>query len=178
MKILTRHCAILLAFCLVAMGPKASSSGGSGTVSPFEGDSMAQTKAPDFSLKDMNGRSVSLASLKGRPVILNFWATWCPPCKAEMPSLNKLYLDLKKRGLEVIAISTDTSPSHVSEFLSKTRLDFTIALDDSRSVSKLYKVFSMPTTFLINRDGTITEKLYGEYDWTEPEIRQKIEKLF
>ncbi len=159
---------------VVAMGPKPS---GSGKDSPFEVDGLVNAKAPDFTLKDMQGRNVTLSSLKGKAVILNFWATWCPPCKAEMPSLNKLYLELRGRGLEVIAVSTDSSLMHVKDYLAKARLDFTIVHDEKRSVLKQYKVFSMPTTFLINREGVIAERIFGEEEWTDADIRKRIEKL-
>jgi len=157
-------------FFLVAMGPHPSI-GGNKT------DKEALTKAPDFTLRDVNGRTVTLASLKGKVVLLNFWATWCPPCKAEMPSMNKLYNELKSKGFEVVAVSTDNGISPVKEFLAKNRIDFTVIFDETKAVAREYKVFSMPTTFLIDRNGFIVEKFYGEYEWTDAEVRKQIEKL-
>ncbi len=136
-----------------------------------------KTKAPDFSLKDLSGRNFSLSSLKGKVVILNFWATWCPSCVSEMPSLNKLYNEMKSRGVEVVAVSSDRSVGEVNDYLNKKGFGFQIIMDDARSVSRLYKVFSLPTTFLIDRNGFIAEKFFGAYDWADPEVRKKIEKL-
>jgi len=161
---------IISLFFLVAMGPHPSIGGN-------KADKEALTKAPDFTLRDVNGRTVTLASLKGKVILLNFWATWCPPCKAEMPSMNKLYNEIKAKGFEVVAVSTDNGFSPVKEFLAKTHLDFTVLFDEQKVVAREYKVFSMPTTFLIDRNGFIVEKFYGEYEWTDPEVRKQIEKL-
>jgi len=165
---------VLTLFLLLAMGPHNSTGG---TVSPIEADKQNNAKAPDFTLRDVSGKTVSLSSLKGKVILLNFWATWCPPCKAEMPSMNKLYKSLRQRGLEVIAVSTDTSLVSVKDYLNSSRFDFTIVHDEQRTIAKQYKVFSMPTTFLIDRNGFIVEKYYGEYDWTDAEVRKQIEKL-
>ena len=81
--------------------------------SPWSIDELAGKKAPEFALKDMNGRSFSLSSLKGNVVLVSFWATWCPPCRDEMPSLNRLYRDNRNKGLVVVAISTDKGVSPV-----------------------------------------------------------------
>lgn len=161
----------------IAMAPQSSHAGGKDSFSPFEADKLLAAKAPDFSLQDADGRTVSFSSFKGKVILLNFWATWCPPCKAEMPSMNRLYNSLKKRGLEIIAVSSDLSLSNITDFLAKNRVDFPVLHDEKKTVTLQYKVFSMPTTLLIDRSGAIVEKFYGEYDWTEPEVRNKIEKL-
>jgi len=164
-------------FLLVAMDPHFSSGGSKNAALPPDVDKSANTKAPDFTLKDVNGKTINLSSLKGKVILLNFWATWCPPCKAEMPSMNRLYNEIKAKGFEVVAVSTDNSLSPVKEFLAKSRVDFTVLFDEKKAVSRQYKVFSMPTTFLIDRNGFIVEKYYGEYEWTEPDVRKQIEKL-
>jgi peroxiredoxin len=135
-------------------------------------------KAADFSLKDLRGGAVSLSSMRGKVVLLNFWATWCPPCLSEMPSLNKLYLELRPRGFEVVAVSLDKSAENVGEYISKKGFKFLVLIDERNTVSKRYKVFSTPTSFLIDRQGNIVERFYGEYDWQDREIKAKIEKLF
>ena len=163
-------------FLLIAMGPGLPGDTADG-LSPLNSDKIVNSKAPDFTLKDLNGKKVSLSAFKGKVVLLNFWATWCPPCRAEMPALNKLSNALKPRGLEVIAVSTDRSINDIKGFLENHRVDFPILFDTDRSAAKQYRVFSMPTTFLIDRNGMIVEKFYGEYDWTEPETKGKIEKL-
>jgi cytochrome c biogenesis protein CcmG, thiol:disulfide interchange protein DsbE len=168
---------IVSLFFLLAMGSNPSTGGSKDTVSPHDADKIISVKAPDFILRDMQGKDIALSSLKGKVVLLNFWATWCPPCKAEMPAMNKLYNEIKARGFEVVAVSTDNSLSTIRDYLAKNRVDFPILHDEKKSVSKQYRVFSMPTTFLIDRNGTIVEKFYGEYDWTDSDVRKQIEKL-
>ncbi|MBI5641535.1 MAG: TlpA family protein disulfide reductase [Nitrospirae bacterium] len=177
MKVLKVFCLAVCFALLTGMGTNAPAVNDKKPVSPMEIERLDKTPAPDFSLKDLNGKSVSLSSFKGKVVLLNFWATWCPSCKAEMPSLNSLYNEMKPRGLEIVAVSTDKSLNDVKGYLSKKGLDFLVLMDESRSVTKQYKVFSLPTTFLIDKNGIIVEKFYGDYDWTEQEIKQKIEKL-
>lgn len=167
---------VLSLFLLIGMGPGLPGNTADG-ISPLDSDKIINSKAPDFSLKDINGKTVTLSTFKGKVVLLNFWATWCPPCRAEMPALNKLQHVLKPRGLEVVAVSTDRSINDIEDFLERHRIDFPILFDSDRNIAKQYRVFSMPTTFLINRNGIIVEKFYGEYDWTEPETKGKIEKL-
>jgi peroxiredoxin len=164
-------------FFLVIMGLHSSPGESRNSASSPEAGKSANTKAPDFTLKDVNGRTVALSSLKGKVILLNFWASWCPPCRAEMPSLNRLYNEIKAKGFEVVAVSSDNSLSHIREFLVKSRVDFTVLFDEKKTVTLQYKVFSMPTTFLIDKEGFIVEKYYGEYEWTEPEVRSRIEKL-
>jgi peroxiredoxin len=164
-------------FLLIAMGPNPPTGGSRDTASPDDAEKSVNSKAPDFSLKDAHGRSLSLSSLRGKVVLINFWATWCPPCKAEMPSMNRLYNEIRNRGFEVVAISTDNSLSTIKDFLARNRIDFPVLFDETKSVTRQYHVFSMPTTFLIDRSGMIVEKFYGEEDWTDPVIRKKIEKL-
>lgn len=145
--------------------------------SPWEIEGLKGKKAPDLILRDINNRPFNLSSLRGRVVILNFWATWCPPCRAEMPSLNNLYRELRNRGLEVVAVSADRSDSAVRDYVSRNKLDFTVLIDPDNRVSREFKVFSIPTTFLIDRNGIIIERFLGEEDWTSPEIKRKIKEL-
>ena len=146
--------------------------------SPFSVDKLIGQKAPDFRLKDINGKEVSLSSFKGKVVLLNFWATWCPPCKAEMPSMNKLYEKLKSRGFVVIAVSTDKRPDEPKDFIANNPVGFPVLLDNDLKVSRnSYKTFMLPTTFLIDRKGVIAEKYFGEQEWMEPEIIKEIEAL-
>lgn len=146
--------------------------------SPYAVEKLSGQKAPDFTLKDINGNPVSLSSLKGRVVILNFWATWCPPCKAEIPSMNKLQQMFKNKGLVILAVSTDRAVVDVKDFLKKNPVAFTVVVDYNLNVSRsLYKVFMLPTTFLIDKRGVIVEKHFGEQDWTDPDIIKEIEAL-
>jgi peroxiredoxin len=146
--------------------------------SPFAIDKMIGQKAPDFTLKDLNGNNISLSTFKGKVILLNFWASWCPPCRAEMPSMNKLNELLKKKGFVVIAVSTDRSVFDVKDYLSKNPVNFTVLIDYNLNVSRnLYKVFMMPTTFLIDRKGIIVKRYFGEQDWSDPDMIKEIEEI-
>jgi peroxiredoxin len=107
-----------------------------------------------FTLTGMDGRTYSLAGLKGRIVLLNFWATWCPPCRKEMPDMEKLYRSYEKRGLTVIAVS-DEDRATVEQFLAKNSYSFTVALDPGRQVNKAFGVDSIPESFIFNREGRL-----------------------
>lgn len=144
--------------------------------SPWEIEGLIGKKAPDFALKDINNKPFNLSSLRGKVVILNFWATWCPPCRAEMPSLNNLYREFRNKGLEVVAISTDRYSSIIKDYISKNPIDFTVLIDTDNKVSRQFKVFSIPTTFLIDRNGIIIERYLGEENWASPEIKKKIKE--
>ncbi len=149
------------------------------TLSPYAVEKISGQKAPDFSLKDMNGNPVSLSSFKGKVILLNFWATWCPPCRDEIPSMDKLNRQLKDKGFMVLSVSVDRSLSAIADFIKKAPVSFPVLIDDKQKVTKsLYKVYTIPTTFLINRNGIIVEKFFGEHDWTEPEMVKKVEALF
>lgn len=125
--------------------------------------------APDFTLETLSGESITLSELKGKKVILNFWATWCPPCKAEMPHMQEFYSKLTDEDkVELIAINVTESEKlgvgEVEKFVESYGLDFPIPLDMTAQVSKLYGVFSMPTTFMIDTQGRIAQKVIGPLD--------------
>ncbi|HXX53575.1 MAG TPA: TlpA disulfide reductase family protein [Thermodesulfovibrionales bacterium] len=145
--------------------------------SPWAIEELVGNKAPDFTLKDIAGRSLSLSALKGKTVLVSFWATWCPPCRNEMPSLNRLYKAYKDRGLIVLAVSTDRNPSTVKNFLSEFPADFPVFMDVDMQTSRQYRVFSMPTAFLVDRNGVIVKRYLGEEDWDSPGMRSEIIKV-
>ncbi|MCL4491996.1 MAG: redoxin domain-containing protein [Nitrospirae bacterium] len=134
--------------------------------------------APDFTLNDVNGKKVALSEFRGRVVLLNFWATWCGPCKAEMPSLNSLYLALKDKGLVVLAISVDTSEKPVKSFISEKKLALPVLMDKNKEIYfDSYAVVGLPTTFIIDKSGGIVEKIMGENVWDSPQMKEKILRL-
>lgn len=120
--------------------------------------------ATNFTLSDLAGNTVSLADFKGQPVILNFWATWCGPCEAEMPEIDKAYLKHKEEGLVVLAINLAEHPDTVKSFVDYYDLAFTILLDRDKAVGKLYGARALPTTYFIDRSGTIVHTYYGQMD--------------
>jgi peroxiredoxin len=131
--------------------------------------------APQIALNDLSGRSVTLESLKGQVVLLNFWSTLCSPCTAEMPSLNRLYTSLKDNGLQVVSVAIDRTDKPVREFVEKNNILFTVLLDSDREV--FFDEFagpSLPATYLIDRNGMIVEKFSGLQVWDAPEMKNRV----
>ncbi len=134
--------------------------------------------APTFTLTDITGKKVSLSDFKGKVVLLNFWATWCVPCREEMLPLNKLYADLKNKGFVVLAVSIDPAEESVKTFITEKAITFPVVMDSEKEVYfDLYAVLVLPTSFLIDKNGMIVEKILGEMDWGSPEIKEKIRTL-
>ncbi|HEV8662328.1 MAG TPA: TlpA disulfide reductase family protein [Candidatus Methylomirabilis sp.] len=139
--------------------------------------------APDFTTPDVEGRPVRLADFRGnRAVLLNFWATWCVPCRQEMPTMEQAYQKYKDRGLEILAVSIDVGhlpvvAATVAQFLEELNLTFPALLDPEMEVARRYRVFGIPVTFLIDREGIIRAREQGFRDWTAPESRRKLEQL-
>jgi peroxiredoxin len=134
--------------------------------------------APDFALTDMDGKKVTLSGYKGKVIVLNFWATFCGPCKEEMPSLNNLFLALKKDGLIVVAISTDDSEKPVQSFIKAKSIAFPVLIDKDQQVFfDRYGILGLPTTFIIDREGIIREKILGDRPWDSPDMKAKIGTL-
>jgi peroxiredoxin len=131
--------------------------------------------APAFSLTDVNGKKVALSEYSGKVILINFWATFCGPCKAEMPSLNNLFLAFKNDGLIVLAISTDDSEKPVQSFMKEKSIAFPVLMDKDQEVYfDQYGVLGLPTSFLIDRDGIIRDKIRGERVWDAPDMKEKI----
>jgi peroxiredoxin len=126
--------------------------------------------APDFELPDLDGKVHRLADYRGRVVIVNFWATWCPPCVDEMPSLERLHNALGERGVEVLAISVDERFSDVPEFVRKYHLTFPVLYDEGKKVSRKYQTFKYPETYILDRNGRLKSKVVGPRDWSAPTV--------
>jgi len=134
--------------------------------------------APDFTLPSLDGQTVRLSDLRGKAVLLNFWATWCAPCRLEMPTIDKAYQEYKSRGLEILAVSLDAgSNSVVKNFMQELKLDFPVLLDPNMEVLRLYRQFSIPATFLIDKQGIVRHRELGYRDWTDPESRRLLEAI-
>lgn len=129
------------------------------------------TAAPAFTLPGLDGRNVNLADYKGKVVFLNIWATWCPPCREEMPSIEKLYQELKGEEFEILAASVDLSGAEaVAPFMKRYGLTFPALLDTKGEVQHLYGTTGIPETFIINRDGVIEKIVVGPLDWSSPAV--------
>lgn len=139
--------------------------------------------APDFTAPDVQGRPVRLADFRGkRAVLLNFWATWCVPCRLEMPTMEHAYREYKDLGLEILAVSIDVGnppvvAATVVQFMEELKLTFPALLDPEMEVARRYRVFGIPITFLIDREGIIRGRKPGFRDWTTPDSRRKLQEL-
>lgn len=130
---------------------------------------VAGEKAPDFQLEDTKGNTVSLSELRGKVVMVNFWATWCPPCKEEMPSMERLNKFMAGEDFVMLAINTEADGrSVVPAFLNKNPHDFTVLYDDQGTVQQRYGVYKFPESFIIRKDGTVDRKVIGAIDWSSP----------
>lgn len=133
---------------------------------PLKTVSSESKVAPDFTLMNMQGEPVSLSQYRGKVVILNLWATWCPPCREEMPSMEGLYQKYKDQGLVILAVSADENGKKaVSQFLQRTPYSFPILLDSDSVVQNAYGVFRFPESFIIDRNGIVVKKIIGGHNW-------------
>jgi peroxiredoxin len=133
--------------------------------------------APDFTLPTTDGQQVSLQQYRGKVVFLNFWATWCIPCREEMPALERLHQTYQTQDLAILSIDLKESADQVKVFFQKHSLSFPALLDQDGSVFRDYLVAGMPTTYLIGRDGTMLARGVGGRDWTRAEALQLIQEL-
>ena len=134
------------------------------------------TAAPGFTVQDSD-RKVSLDELRGKVVVLNFWATWCPPCIEEMPSLVQMQQKMKGKGVEVLAISVDADRGAYQDFLKAHNVDLLTVRDADQKSNNLYGTFKFPETYIIDRNGVLRRKFIGAIDWGTPEILDYLSKL-
>jgi peroxiredoxin len=133
--------------------------------------------APPFTLPALEGGEVSLERLRGRVVLLNFWATWCKPCEDEMPAMQRLHRSLSGRPFELLAISVDAGRDEVAAFRERLGLDFPILLDPRKRVADSYQSFRFPESWLVDAEGRLVERYVGPREWDAPEYRERIVRL-
>jgi thiol-disulfide isomerase/thioredoxin len=131
----------------------------------------------NFTVPLLDGKNVSLKGFKGKVVFLNFWATWCPPCRQEMPSMETLYQHFKDQGLEFLAVDIQESKDDVADFMKSYGLNFPTALDSSGGISNKYGIRSIPTTYIVDREGFIIISAVGGRNWDTPEMFAAFEVL-
>jgi cytochrome c biogenesis protein CcmG, thiol:disulfide interchange protein DsbE len=134
--------------------------------------------APDFKLKTPDGEEYTLSELKGNAVLVNLWATWCPPCRAEMPAIDKMYKEYKDQGFVVLAVNMtyQDDPTSVAPFIQEHALTFPILLEETGSVGAAYQLRSLPSSYFINRAGIIQEVVIGG-PMSEALLRTRIEQI-
>lgn len=119
--------------------------------------------APDFQLQNLDGQSITLSDLKGNPVLVNFWATWCGPCVSEMPYIQEIHEEWSDRGLMVLAINIGDSAAEAEQFLHDHNLSLPVLLDTKKVVAQKYNIRAIPTTFFIDKDGIVQVKVIGAF---------------
>ncbi len=145
----------------------------SGDTAPRIGKPLA-----DFTLPDLQGRLVQLTALRGKVVFVNVWATWCPPCVEEMPTIQQLYERLHGQGLEIFAVSLDNLGAQiVVPFMQSRRLSFPTLLDTKNLVQRLYRTTGVPESFVVDKRGILVDKVVGPRDWVHPQIIAQFERL-
>jgi len=162
---------------LVVLGTLLGLAGVSGAAQ--EADLPAWTGGPTqpLALKDLDGRPHDLADYRGKVVVVNFWATWCAPCRDELPSLERLRDALRGRPFEVLAVNVAEGESRVKRFLAEVPLRLPILLDRDGDAQRAWKVRGLPATFLLDREGSIRFWYLGELDWAHPKILRTVEAL-
>ena len=177
-KILTVLCLSIL--CVFLYGGCSSASPLS-TVSTLPATTIAEGNqignlAFDFRLQNLNGQSVSLRGLRGKPVVLNFWATWCGPCRGEMPFLQQIYETWSEKGLVVLEIDLRESATLVQKFMTDNKLSLPTLLDTSGKVGQMYGITAIPTTFFIDKDGIIQQVVRGSFP-NKASIESQLSKI-
>ena len=135
-------------------------------------------EAPNFHLRDLQGRTMSLSQFRGKVVLLNFWATWCGPCRIEMPAMERLSRTVSRKDFEILAVSTDPQGAAVTRpFQQDMGLTFPILHDPDMRTGLTYGTRTLPLSFMVDRQGVVRKKIFGARDWDSPEARELIRML-
>lgn len=134
-------------------------------------------RAPDFALKGEDGKTYRLMDYRGKVVVINFWATWCPPCRYEMPSLERAWAMLKDKDVVVLAINVGENADVIFEFTGQYPMSFPLPMDVDGTVIKQYPVTGLPTTYVVNPDGMVTHRAVGSREWDDPQLLAVLLKL-
>ena len=128
-------------------------------------------EAPNFTFPDLNGQRVTLLDHRGKVVLVNIWASWCPPCRQEMPSMQRLYEEFRGKNLEILAVSIDSNGREaVDPFMRKIDLTFPVLLDPKETIKPLYGITGVPESFIVDKEGILVKKIIGPIDWATPEV--------
>ena len=132
--------------------------------------------APDFKLQNLEGKAVSLRSFGDKPILINFWATWCGACLYEMPILEQIYEEWSEKGLVMLAINVGESPAKIQSFLKRYNFSIPVLLDTTETVARRYGITGLPTTFFIDKDGVIQYKVIGAFP-SKAELEKRLSKI-
>jgi peroxiredoxin len=159
-------------FFLVAFAALFTLQTQAGELKPYKGKPL-----PDFELSDLKGGKHKLSDYKGKVVLVNFWATWCPPCVKEMPSMQRLQDKYQDRDFQILAVNMGEDATTITIFLDKIKVNFPILMDSDGAVLKQWKIFAFPTTFLVDKEGNIAYGLFGGLEWDSPEAMAVVDEL-
>jgi cytochrome c biogenesis protein CcmG/thiol:disulfide interchange protein DsbE len=134
-------------------------------------------RAPDFTVPALPSGSLDLSKYRRQVVVLNFWATWCPPCVEETPSLEQFAEKMRGQGVVVVGVSVDDNRNALEEFIRRYGLTYAIGLDPDRSLAARFGTFQFPETYILDRHGRLAEKLIGAVDWDDPRIQSFVQEL-
>ena len=134
-------------------------------------------QAPGLALVDLAGQPHRLADYRGRTLIINFWATWCPPCRAEMPAMNRAWRQLEPDGVVMLAVNTGESSGQVERFLAQHPIEFTVLLDTEGVASEAWAVPGLPTTYVVDPDGRVAYRVLGRREWDDAALLEQIRAL-
>lgn len=133
--------------------------------------------APAFAVTAEDGRRITRSDFGGKLLVLNFWATWCPPCVEEMPSLDQFAREMQSAGVVVLGVSVDKNEAAFKRFLAQRKLGFPVARDPEADIPSEYGTFKWPETYVINQEGKVVQKHIGVVNWTDPRVVQQIKSL-
>lgn len=162
---------VLHAVAAAALGAAVAAAAADGDIKAWKGST------PRLEAKDLDGRSVDLKALKGRVVVVNFWATWCEPCRDELPALLRLKEKLAGRPFELLTVNYGETPEKIARFLQGQKLTMPVLLDREKEAGKNWKVGGLPMTYVIDARGRVRYSVFGERDWSEGESFMLVEKL-
>lgn len=128
------------------------------------GETLIGKTAPDFRLKDIHGKEVGIADMKGKVILLRFWSTRCVSCKEEMPKLEISYKNLNSKGFEILAVNVEDTLEKALGFAHELNLTYPILIDENQSTANIYKVYGVPTTFFVDKQGVVRERIFGDMD--------------
>ena len=133
--------------------------------------------APEFNLEDQDGKFLKMSDFKGKVVIVNFWATWCPPCRKEMPSMQRAWEVLQKEGIAMLAINVGEDSDQIFSFTAEYPVEFPLIMDKDSNVARQWRVRGLPTTYIVNPAGKIVYQAIGDREWDSDEIMNQIRRL-
>jgi peroxiredoxin len=165
--------ALILTALLLILAPAATATETGALLTPLPD----QPEAPDFELVGPDAKVYRLADFKGQPLIVNFWATWCPPCRAEMPSMQRAWEQIEAEGIGMIAINVGEDTETVRAFLEQVPVSFPLPLDTDSKVTQRWPMRGLPTTFVVGPEGRLMYKATGEREWDDPALLEQVRAL-